>query len=250
MATSGRRQSLVFLASHSFFGWNMPYDLNQARTWAVAAIDAHMPGGDRLVAQIDSIVAPTAAERSAAHTKLIELAEAGDINAATLLLIRAKISSAESDDGTLARLEKYVLLLPSDNRAAPILTKQLADTKQALAARAAATPSPEVIAERVARIESARDPQSDSVPALIYNEPPVYPYYLKASVLEERTAQVEFIVRPDGTPTDVHCVSSSHPLFAFSAENCIKNWRFAPGRKKGRAVAMRMIQPFRFNLKD
>jgi TonB family protein len=230
----------------------MPCDLKQARVWAIAAIDARIPQGATMLAQIDSVAAPTAAERTAAHTKLIELADAGDAGAAMLLLKRAKDGLGESGDGAcaLAHLEKDLRLLPNNSPSALFLAKQIADTKRVLAATAAATPSPKVIAERIARIENARDPNGDYTPALVYSETPRYPPPLHLATTKSGEAQVEFVVKPDGTPANVHCVSSSHPLFAIAAEHCIKKWRFAPGRKEGRAVAMRMIQPFSFNLKD
>jgi periplasmic protein TonB len=59
-------------------------------------------------------------------------------------------------------------------------------------------------------------------------------------------ALVEFSVVADGTTSDIRPVTATAYSFAKKAMEAVQNWRFAPARKNGRPVVVRMRMPFTF----
>jgi protein TonB len=59
-------------------------------------------------------------------------------------------------------------------------------------------------------------------------------------------AVVEFNVTTDGTTSDVRPVVATAYSFARAATVAVQKWRFAPARKNGQPVVVRMRQPFTF----
>jgi len=59
-------------------------------------------------------------------------------------------------------------------------------------------------------------------------------------------ALVEFSVTTDGTTVDIHPVTATAYSFAKKAMDAVQNWQFAPARKNGQPVAVRMRMPFTF----
>jgi TonB family protein len=59
-------------------------------------------------------------------------------------------------------------------------------------------------------------------------------------------ALVEFSVTTDGTTTDIRPITATAYSFAEKAMKAVQNWRFAPARKNGQPVVIRMRMPFTF----
>ena len=59
-------------------------------------------------------------------------------------------------------------------------------------------------------------------------------------------AVVEFNVTADGTTSDVRPVLATAYSFAKEATIAVRNWQFAPARKHGQPVVVRMRIPFTF----
>ena len=59
-------------------------------------------------------------------------------------------------------------------------------------------------------------------------------------------AVVEFNVTADGKTSDVRPVLATTYSFAEEATTAVQNWQFAPARKHGQPVAVRMRIPFTF----
>jgi protein TonB len=59
-------------------------------------------------------------------------------------------------------------------------------------------------------------------------------------------AVVEFNVTADGTTSEVRPVVATAYSFARAATIAVQRWRFAPARKNGQPVVVRMRQPFTF----
>jgi TonB family protein len=62
-------------------------------------------------------------------------------------------------------------------------------------------------------------------------------------------ALVEFSVTADGATSDIRPIIATAPSFAEEAMYAVQNWRFAPARKHGQPVVVRMRLPFTFELK-
>jgi periplasmic protein TonB len=77
---------------------------------------------------------------------------------------------------------------------------------------------------------------------------PVYPPDLRGARVEG-DVRVKFLIRSDGSVGRVEIVSASHPRFAEAAERAVRRWRFQPGEKRGRPVAVWALQtiPFRIH---
>ena len=248
MASSDRRQSRAVLAFHAFIGRNMPCDPDRAHAWAEAAATDQLPGGERTLAEIDSICAPSYAARETARAKLHELADDGDGRAAWILFNRSLTGLGEPYNPKTT--EEYAKKITDFHSIGDrLFVKQVSQFGSHYSSFNYSAIDEKVFASRVARVEAERGENVTCPPEMVDSKPPSYPLYLRLSGCEGK-AEVEFIVTADGLPSEVHCRTSSHPLFALSAENCIKNWRFAPGRKNGVAVASRMIQEIVFHLKD
>lgn len=88
----------------------------------------------------------------------------------------------------------------------------------------------------------------DTLPEPIAQIAPLYPYTAKARGIEGRV-ELLFVVRPDGSVSDVE-VKSSFPRGTFdeTAMNAVKKWRFKPGTKAGKPVATRVLLPLRFEI--
>lgn len=56
----------------------------------------------------------------------------------------------------------------------------------------------------------------------------------------EGSVVVETVVSSQGTPTNVHVVKSLHKDVDAAAVEAVKQWAFAPGKKNGKPVAVRL----------
>ena len=90
-------------------------------------------------------------------------------------------------------------------------------------------------------------------PSSAYDTPPKFlngyaPFF---PATEARTRQwgyavVEFNVTADGTTSDIRAVLATAYPFAEEAMLAVQRWRFAPARKHGQPVLVRMRLPFTF----
>jgi TonB family protein len=60
-------------------------------------------------------------------------------------------------------------------------------------------------------------------------------------------AEIAFVVDQDGYVTAPEVKSATNPAFGELARQTVLTWKFRPATKGGRAVSVRVIQPFRFN---
>jgi TonB family protein len=90
-------------------------------------------------------------------------------------------------------------------------------------------------------------------PSRAYDTPPKflkgYAPFFPATEAKRRHwgyALVEFSVTTDGTTTDIRAITATAYSFAEKAMKAVQNWRFAPARKNGQPVVIRMRMPFTF----
>jgi periplasmic protein TonB len=78
---------------------------------------------------------------------------------------------------------------------------------------------------------------------------PQYPYEMSRAGINGEVV-VEFIISANGDVIDTRIVRSSHREFEVNAIQAVQKWKFKPGRKGGKAVAVRVSQLIEFNLED
>ena len=88
----------------------------------------------------------------------------------------------------------------------------------------------------------------DRPPQAIVRLSPMYPPHARMRG-QEGAVTLEFVVGRDGTTRDIRVIDAE-PLdvFTHSAVSAVKRWRFEPGRRDGRDVAVRVQQTITFNL--
>ena len=68
---------------------------------------------------------------------------------------------------------------------------------------------------------------------------------------DEGIVTLRFIVQPDGSVSDIRIArSSGHPRLDFVAQRNLRNTKFQPATCHGKPIAMRIRQPFIFELTD
>jgi TonB family protein len=85
----------------------------------------------------------------------------------------------------------------------------------------------------------------DTLPKFLTGYAPFFPAR-EAKTRHWGYALVEFNVTTDGTTSDVRPVTATAYSFARAATIAVQKWRFAPARKHGQPVVVRMRQPFTF----
>jgi TonB family protein len=78
---------------------------------------------------------------------------------------------------------------------------------------------------------------------------PVYSFYMRMSGVEGRVL-VRFNVDKKGEVFGAYAGESSHPGFRQSAVDAVERWRFRPGKREGKPVAVYMTVPIVFNFDD
>jgi TonB family protein len=63
-------------------------------------------------------------------------------------------------------------------------------------------------------------------------------------------AWVEFIIGVEGHVTQSHVTRTDDPAFGQAALEAVNQWKFRPGKMKGKPVAVRVTQLLEFNLRD
>lgn len=88
----------------------------------------------------------------------------------------------------------------------------------------------------------------DRAPKPTLQVPPVYPYRARARSTEGHV-EVVFTVTPDGHTKDL-AIAEAVPgdVFVASVQKAVARWRFDPGMKDGKPVAVRMSVKLRFEL--
>lgn len=87
--------------------------------------------------------------------------------------------------------------------------------------------------------EPAKDlPKPDTPPRVLKQEPPVYPYSLRAAGVTGNVT-LDFIVDSDGNIAEVHVARSNNPFFERPAIDSLMKWKFEPAKKAGRPVKAR-----------
>jgi TonB family protein len=105
-------------------------------------------------------------------------------------------------------------------------------------------PMPE---KQVAAYMTSVTPSSayDTPPKFLKGYAPFFPSR-EAKTRHWGYAVVEFDVTADGTTSDVRPVLATAYSFAKEATIAVQNWHFAPARKHGQPVVVRMRIPFTF----
>lgn len=85
----------------------------------------------------------------------------------------------------------------------------------------------------------------DQKPRVVYQPAPVYPPELARKNLQG-TVYVLFIVDKTGRTCEFKVQKSTHPAFNNPALKAVKQWKFEPGKRKGKPVQFRMRVPITF----
>lgn len=159
-----------------------------------------------------------------------------------------------------ARLNTRLLapgLLPPENRTGRESGPPANEAGLAVAlARVDAALNSSLIGSAARGVESAQakalDPQevlADSemarAPRLISGVKPDYPSELRQQEVTGRVLTA-FVVTPEGRVTDLRIEQSANAAFDAAALAAVRQWRFEPGRKGGRAIPYRMRAPITF----
>jgi TonB family protein len=90
-------------------------------------------------------------------------------------------------------------------------------------------------------------------PSSAYDTPPKFlkgyaPFFpaREAKTRHWGYAVVEFSVTADGATSNIRPIAATAYSFAQQAMHAVQNWRFAPARKHGQPVVVRMRLPFTF----
>ena len=89
-----------------------------------------------------------------------------------------------------------------------------------------------------------------SIPAYAHNPAPEYPQSARWDG-EEGTVLLRVLVNVSGLPKKITVVrSSGYTSLDRAAEKAVRHWRFTPGTRDGKPVAMQVEVPIRFRLTD
>ena len=109
----------------------------------------------------------------------------------------------------------------------------------------------EVAPADAAAQKDARDPAEalpqERPPLPLAQTPPAYPLAMRTLEIEGQVL-VEFIVTSTGRVEEVYAVRSTLPSFDRAAISAVRQWRFKPAMREGRAVPTRMQVPIVFSL--
>ena len=85
----------------------------------------------------------------------------------------------------------------------------------------------------------------DQKPRVVYQPAPIYPQELARKGMQG-TVYVLFLVDKNGRTQDLKVQKSTHPAFNAPALKAVKQWKFEPGKRKGKPVQFRMRVPITF----
>lgn len=86
----------------------------------------------------------------------------------------------------------------------------------------------------------------DQKPRVIAQSSPVVPAALKKLQSDNVTVQVIFVVNQQGRVEEPKVRRSNNSAFDQVAINCVKSWKFEPGKRNGESVRFRMMAPITF----
>jgi protein TonB len=86
----------------------------------------------------------------------------------------------------------------------------------------------------------------DQKPRVIAQSSPVVPAALKKLQADNVTVQVIFVVNQQGRVEEPKVRRSNNSAFDQVAINCVKSWKFEPGKRNGEPVRFRMMAPITF----
>jgi protein TonB len=89
----------------------------------------------------------------------------------------------------------------------------------------------------------------DRTPRAKAQLPPDYPYSMKQNG-SSGTVLVEFAVDKSGRVTRAEALNYTDREFVEPALRAVRNWRFEPGRREGKAVPFRMTVPIEFSIES
>lgn len=86
----------------------------------------------------------------------------------------------------------------------------------------------------------------DTIPPRVTKQ--VYPKYkVSRGFRVEGTVSLRMVVSSRGLPSDVHIIKGLSPEVDESAVEAVKQWRFEPAKKDGKALAVRVVVDIRFH---
>jgi len=237
LAEARRPGSLCLLAFNHLIGLGLPYDLEKARSYATEAKASNPDGSEAFLTLADLFAADTDAARDAALAKLLSLGEKGNRHAGLLYALISVTRDAPHAE-EIARLRKAARM---DTRP----TRTMLDlTDYPLVSAAIPVPSKEVLDAEIAK-RAAAGPNTP--PSPIHNPAPEFPMLMRQLQLGGE-AQVQVLLGTDGQPKSIKVTKATHPLFGLAAAQAVAGWRFAPMRKNGVPVEIKVALPIVFNL--
>ena len=106
-------------------------------------------------------------------------------------------------------------------------------------------PTPEALT--FAKLNIFKMSEVDQSPIPIRTISPIYPWELKRQKLSGQV-MLKFSVDVDGSVSQIHVESSSHPQFADAAKAAVQKWQFKPAQRNGHNVACWVRLPMPFNM--
>jgi TonB family protein len=140
-------------------------------------------------------------------------------------------------------------LPPTHEQMAAPLLKAMADWRFAPARQGGQPMAAEVAISVICetRPKKGSETKADVQPRALDQRKPIYP---RAMVRYGITGQVviDFIVDAEGKAQDVRAITSDNPAFDEPAIIAVREWKFKPGTKDGKPVAVHMQVPVVFSL--
>jgi TonB family protein len=239
LSEAHRPGSLCLLSFNHLIGLGLPYDLAKARALATEAKTANPEGSEALLALADLFAADSDAARDAAFAQLLALGEKGNRHAGMLYaLIRVNSNNPRTEE--VERLRKAARMETRPTRT------MLDLNDYPLAPAATPVPAKEVLDAEIAK-RAAAGPNTP--PSPIHSPAPEFPMLMRQLQLGGE-AQVQVLLGTDGLPKSVKVTKATHPLFGIAAAQAVSAWRFAPMRKNGVPVEIKVALPIVFNLQS
>ncbi len=85
----------------------------------------------------------------------------------------------------------------------------------------------------------------DTPPKFLKGYAPFFPS-AESSKRQWGYAKLQFKVSPDGSISDIQLIAATAYDFGEEAIDAVKDWKFAPARKNGQPVSVRVRLPFTF----
>jgi TonB family protein len=87
----------------------------------------------------------------------------------------------------------------------------------------------------------------DVPPVFLSGDAPSYPVTRLLNG-EAGSATISYVIDEDGRTKDFYIVSATFKYFGSHAAYAVKRWRFAPARKDGKPVAVKIVQTFNYEV--